>query len=106
MTGRSEERRVAKVGGGGAPGLPSKHIHYPGGGAGSLTHLPGKFVEVRNREETQINTECSVKAFPRDNHRNNTFGYYNITHLATFKEILSPSQAIRGSQVPSIFGPL
>jgi len=91
---------------GGVLGLPSKHIHSTGDGVGSLTHLSGKFVKVRNREETQINTECSVKAFPRDSHKNNTFGYYNITHLATFKEMLSPPQAIRGSQVPFIFGPV
>ena len=39
-----------------------------------------------------------VKAFPRDDHKNDTtFGYYNITHLATFKEnSRSPPQAIEG----------
>lgn len=85
----------------------AQQTHSTGDGVGSLTHLPGKSAKVRNQEETQTNTECPVKAFPRDNHRdNNTFGYYNITHLATFKEMLSPPQAIRGSQVPLVLGPV
>lgn len=66
----------------------------------SRTRLRGRFAKVRN-QETRTKIERSVKAFPRDSHRNNdTFGYYNRTHLATFKEIAVPTQAIRGSKVP------
>lgn len=108
MTWLSEERSDANAWGQrrreGGLGPPSTHTHSTGDDVGARTRLPGM---VRNQEETQINTKCSVKAFPRDNHRrNNTFGYYNVTHLATSKEMLSPPQAIRGSQVPFSFGPV
>lgn len=78
--------------------LPSKHIHPTGAGVGPRPRPQprGRFAKVRNQGTgTGTNIERSVKAFPRDNHRNNnTFGNYNRTHLATF-----PTRAIRGSRV-------
>lgn len=71
------------------PGLAWGHGHGRGVGLPRL--------ETRRRERISN----AVKAFPRDNYRNNnTFGYYNRTHLATFKEIAVPTRAIRGSKVP------
>lgn len=71
--GHGAPQKVMVRGGGQGFGESSDSNSTSAGGRGSLTHLWGRTAKAGHQEETQTKTARSVKAFPRDDHRNNTW---------------------------------
>lgn len=78
---------------------PSKRIHTSGK-VWVTDRAAGQGCQSERPRETQTNITCSVKAFPGDNHRNNTLDTVTGHIWQLLKKQPSPLKPLGGSKVP------
>lgn len=84
----------------GEPSAGPANAYTPAGRCGVTDRAAGQGCQSERPRETQTNITCSVKAFPGDNHRNNTLDTVTGHIWQLLKKQPSPPKPPGGSKVP------